>query len=75
MARITRKQRVLNALRLADAFGQPWVAGHVIASPTVGGSEGLRRLRELRADGHRIEMRTRGRTATREYRLLEERVL
>jgi hypothetical protein len=36
---------------------QGWVDGHVLCHPQIGGSEGLRRLRELRADGHRIERR------------------
>ena len=36
---------------------QGWVDGHVLCDPLIGGSEGLRRLRELRADGFPILMR------------------
>jgi hypothetical protein len=35
-----------------------WVDGPEIANERVGGSEGHRRLRELRADGWHIEERT-----------------
>ncbi len=53
--RETRKAKVLALLRAANG---DWVDGHDIASPGVGGSEGLRRLRELRADnGWPIERR------------------
>ena len=52
MTRKTRKQRVLEALRNGD-----WMDGYSLCHPAIGGSEGLRRLRELRADGHRIEKR------------------
>ena len=48
----TRKAKVLARLRFADG---DWVAGEDIANPAVGGSEGLKRLRELRADGWPIE--------------------
>lgn len=34
-----------------------WVDGPDLANERVGGSEGLKRLRELRADGHRIQQR------------------
>lgn len=68
----TRKELVLRALRassgMRDSMG--WVPGHYLTSPLIGGSEGLRRLRELRADGYRIEMR-RGPLATRFYRIVE----
>lgn len=50
-----------------------WVNGYLLCHPKIGGSEGLRRLRELRADGHEIEMRphpVEGRTS-RQYRLIE----
>jgi hypothetical protein len=43
----SRKQRVLDYLR--DRQGQ-WVDGTELISPEVGGSEGLRRVRELRAE-------------------------
>lgn len=34
-----------------------WVPGYELTKPGVGGTEGLRRLRELRAEGHKIEKR------------------
>lgn len=48
-----------------------WHDGPELTHPAVGGSEGLRRLRELREKGYRIEMRrkAKGRT-TRQYRLV-----
>lgn len=80
----TRKERVLAALEQAVHHGQMdsrmgtiistpdgWVDGYALCSPGLGGSEALRRLRELRADGHDIEMRAHpvhGRTA-RQYRI------
>ena len=48
---LSRKEQVLERLRRA---GGAWVDGSELATPEVGGSEGLRRLRELRADGHPI---------------------
>lgn len=83
MATITRKDRVLTALeqaltgrmdsRMGTIVSTPdgWVDGYALCSPGLGGSEALRRLRELRALGHEIEMRAHplhGRTA-RQYRL------
>lgn len=82
---MTRKEKVLQYLEYARRIGtgslvgpegygrieDGWVDGHVLCRPQVGGSEGLRRLRELRADGIEIEQRNhpiRGR-ATRQYRL------
>ena len=82
----TRKEKVMAALELADRTGRliydgnpgiraktpdGWVDGWVLCHPAIGGSEGLRRLRELRADGQPIEMRAHpieGRT-TRQYRI------
>jgi hypothetical protein len=80
-----RKLRVLRLLKMRGTrsarFGGQyhwvdndltgWVDGPMICHPAIGGSEGLRRLRELRADGYMIEMRRhpdRKRT-TRQYRL------
>jgi hypothetical protein len=51
----TRKQEVLD--RLAAARGD-WVNGSELATAEVGGSEGLKRLRELRAEGYAIEKRS-----------------
>lgn len=51
-----------------------WVDGHVLCHPALGGSEGLRRVRELRADGVDIEKRNhpdRGRS-TVQYRLVPD---
>ena len=47
-----RKREVL--IRLLEA-GEDWVGGPELASVSCGGSEGLRRLRELRQLGHAIE--------------------
>lgn len=71
----TRKNNVLNLLTTARKrkrvtvdgleFKAPhgWVPGYLIQNPSIGGSEGLRRLREL--------MRTIDGRTTREYRLAE----
>lgn len=68
MSRVTRKDLVLGLLRehLDD-----WVNGPEICSPAVGGSEGLRRVRELREDGFPIVMRRHPdrRRAVRQYKL------
>jgi hypothetical protein len=79
--RTTAKYRVLRALRHAEAFsGQfdaddidrgGWVPGHYLTSPAIGGSEGLRRLRELRADGYNVQGPRRfTKGATRYYRIV-----
>lgn len=65
--RSTRKDRVLKTLE--DASPE-WVDGHVLCHPKIGGSEGLRRVRELRAAGHNIEMRTLADRTTRQYRIV-----
>jgi hypothetical protein len=51
---MTRAEQVL--ARLRDADGE-WVDGPELANERVGGSEGLKRLRELRDEGHPIETR------------------
>lgn len=65
----TRKQRVLEALEQARSGRMDtrmgtiavtqagWVDGYLLCSPGIGGTEALRRVRELRALGHDIEMR------------------
>jgi len=60
-----RQLAVYNVLKDGE-----WHDGPELTHPAVGGSEGLRRLRELRAKGYIIEMRrkAKGRT-TRQYRL------
>lgn len=80
---MTRKEKVLQFLEYARRIGtgyasagntrieDGWVDGYVLCKPELGGSEGLRRVRELRADGVDIEKRNhpdRGR-ATVQYRL------
>jgi hypothetical protein len=68
--RDTRKFHVLRALRRRHG---EWLPGHVFTQPEVGGSEGLRRLRELRADGWPIERRPSPKSASSwEYRLTLE---
>ena len=47
-----RRAEVLARLRVGG-----WVEGNDLATEECGGSEGLRRLRELRAEGHRIVKR------------------
>ena len=64
---ISRKQRVYDFLAQAKRSGNDWVDGSMISSENVGGKEGLRRLRELRAEGYQIQMRRNGRSA--QYRL------
>lgn len=55
--------------------GGGWVRASVLTAPEYGGSEGLRRLRELRARGWKIEMcRVAGGTE-RQYRLVSEPVM
>lgn len=77
----TRKELVLQALKTARSRGRltidgtsyktsgGWVDGWLLTHPTLGGSEGLRRLRELRQEGFIIEMRVSDKGTTRQYRL------
>ena len=61
----TRQRLVLQVLEDGE-----WHDGHELTHPAVGGSEGLRRLRELRAKGYVIEMRKKAKgQTTRQYRL------
>lgn len=63
----SRKSLVLEALRSADG---EWVDGTSLETPEVGGSQGTRRLRELRSDGWAIEARPHPTSATAwQYRL------
>lgn len=50
----TRKEQVLKYL---ERHVDEWIDGPDLANAEVGGSEGLKRVRELRADGHRIVTR------------------
>jgi hypothetical protein len=56
MARPTTEERKHQVLRYLQAHADEWVDGTELANERVGGSEGLRRVRELRADKppHRI---------------------
>lgn len=51
---LTRRDQVLVYLR---HYANRWVDGPELANEKVGGSEGLKRLRELRQEGHDIRMR------------------
>jgi hypothetical protein len=51
---LSRKEQVL--AMLVRRRGE-WVNGTELATAEVGGSEGLKRLRELRAEGYPIELR------------------
>lgn len=51
---MTRKEAVFNLLK--ENLNE-WIDGPDIANPEIGGSEGLKRVRELREDGHSIETR------------------
>jgi hypothetical protein len=67
MTRPTRSQLVL--AYLGDRMGT-WVYGPELANASVGGSEGLRRVRELTDAGWPIERRKRAGRQGWEYRLL-----
>lgn len=67
--KLTRRELVHQYL--VNAPEGKWINGHVLCRPSIGGSEGLRRLRELREQGVDIELRshpTKGRS-TVQYRL------
>lgn len=61
----TARQRVYNALK-----SRRWTPGYELTTPEVGGSEGLRRLRELRAEGFEIKTRRMENSNAFEYRLV-----
>jgi hypothetical protein len=64
---MNRREKVL--AYLLQKHGQ-WVSGYELTHPLVGGSEGLRRLREIRASGvTHIEMRKRVYGDAYEYRI------
>lgn len=63
----TRKRAVLGYLQ--DRRGS-WVDGYELATPEVGGGEGLRRLRELRAEGWNIEERSMPNSTAWQYRII-----
>lgn len=65
-----RRAQVLAALQAAKGG---WVPGDALHTAEVGGSEGLRRLRELANDGWRINKRPApGKPTSWDYRLVEE---
>lgn len=61
----TARERVYNILK-----SRRWTPGYELTAPGVGGSEGLRRLRELRADGFEIKSRKIENSNAFEYRLI-----
>jgi len=61
----TRKELVLSYLKT----NRKYVPGYELTSPLVGGTEGLRRVRELRADGVNIVSRKNPETGTFEYKI------
>lgn len=63
---LTARERVLALL--CSNVGV-WVPAHVITNPEIGGSEGLRRLRELRDRGYRIQQRKHDNGTERDYLL------
>lgn len=76
----TRRDLVHNALKSARRgklvvdgkqvkTSAGWVPGHLLTSPAVGGTEGLRRLRELRNSGVRIEMKKIEGSSAYQYRI------
>lgn len=73
---LTRKEQVLALLRSrVDNDGRPlWVDGPDLANEQVGGSEGLRRLRDLKAEGYLIQERAHPdpRKAIHQYRLVQQ---
>lgn len=65
MVKVTARQRVHDTLT-----SRRWIPGYVLTQPDVGGSEGLRRLRELRGQGYEIKRRKMVDSNAYEYRLV-----
>lgn len=65
MKSTTARERVYDVLR-----SRRWTPGFALTEPEVGGSEGLRRLRELRAQGFEIKRRKIEGSNAFEYRLV-----
>jgi hypothetical protein len=61
----TRKETVHKYLKK----NRKYIPGHELTRPEVGGTEGLRRVRELRADGINIITRKNPETGQWEYKL------
>lgn len=53
----SRQMNVLRALALNVINGTPWIPVYDICTPQIGGSQGDRRLRELRMKGWPIQKR------------------
>lgn len=62
---VSKKDKVYSYLRKRRKY----VPGHELTEPDVGGPEGLRRLRELRAEGISISTRRNPKTNQWEYKL------
>lgn len=75
---LTRKDQVLARLRLEidNTFTGGWVDGTDLANEEVGGSEGLRRVRDLKSDGYLIQERAHPdpRRAIHQYRIVQQSV-
>ena len=61
----TRKEKVHAYLKK----NRKYIPGSVLNSPEIGGKDGLRRLRELRADGINIVSRKNPETGVWEYKI------
>lgn len=61
----TRKERVHSYLKA----NRKYVPGYELTTPEIGGTEGLRRVRELRADGINIVSRKNPETGIYEYKI------
>lgn len=57
MANLSDTTRKGQILRFLQERPDEWVDGNLLATEAVGGSEGLRRLRDLRSDGYLIQQR------------------
>ena len=64
----TKRDRVLFYL---FKRANQWVSGYELTTPEVGGSEGLRRLREARRDGWPIESQPMKGNSAWEYRFVQ----
>lgn len=62
-----RGKLMVNGERVQTSAG--WVPGHLLTRPEIGGTEGLRRLRELRHDGILIEMKKIDGSSAYQYRI------
>ncbi len=74
LSEMTREEQVLYIL--TENIGR-WVDGTLLANERVGGSEGLKRLRELKRKGHLIQKRKHPdpRRAIYQYRLVQQEAI